>query len=116
MSEKWHPDGKRTDDWDYDPEDEDNLENDVDDVDDDLRLWGSPAEDEKYGEARDISFQAGTTSRPGSMGKKSEKERGWRGQDGQRQGESGQEKQQSHVSQQGRREKDIRRTTKNTTP
>jgi len=112
MSEKRHPDWKRTDDWDHDQEDEDNIENEVNKVEDDLRLWGAPEEEEKFGDLRDQSFQAGTTSRPGSIGKKSEKERGWRGQDAQRQS---QERQQAQ-SQQGQREKKIRQTTKNTTP
>jgi hypothetical protein len=68
--------------WDAD-RDYDNQNGEIDWGDDDnLRLWGSKSEAEsEYGDLRDMVFEAGTTSRPGSADKVVNEERGWQGED-----------------------------------
>lgn len=116
MSEKRYPDRKTEDDRDHKP----NSENQPDD---DLRLWGPESEEETthYGDLRDQSFQAGSTSQPASMGKESSKERGWQGEDAPRQEQNQQpnpddEQDREQQSEQAQREKAIRQTTRNHTP
>jgi hypothetical protein len=84
MSKRHHPDRKQESDWEHDPEDYQDIENEQDD--ENLRLWGPEDKSEtEYGDLRDQSFQAGKTSRPGSIEKESREERGWQADDAPRQ-------------------------------
>jgi hypothetical protein len=84
-------------------------------VDDDLRLWGPESEEEPthYGDLRDQSFQAGSTSQPASMGEESKPERGWQAEDAPRQKQTNPP---DPDDEQERREKAIQQTTKDHTP
>ena len=118
MSENRYPDRK--------PESEDDRNhkpNPENQQDDDIRLWGPESEEETthYGDLRDQSFQAGSTSQPASMGEESDQKGGWQGEDAPRQEQSQQpnpddEQDREQQSEQAQREKAVRQTTRNHTP
>jgi hypothetical protein len=81
MSEKRYPDRNRhtesEDDRDQKPDPDKQQD------DNDIRLWGPETEEETthYGDLRDQSFQAGSTSQPASMREEANPERGWQAED-----------------------------------
>ena len=120
MSKKRYPDRNRKTESENDRDHKPNSENQPDD---DIRLWGPESEDETthYGDLRDQSFQAGSTSQPASMGEELNPERGWQAEDAARQEQRNlphqdDEQDREQQSEQARREKAVRQTPKNHTP